>query len=152
MCPPCPISLVMSRPASLRRLAPKSVRSRRRPSRPTLVFHLRPLLLLRDRAENSNALELQGILGVLSPGAFAEYFKAPARNLFRLPESVPFDAGGLIADAVVTSVHAVKRSRSPSQETRELVLGAGGVGQILIQILRSQDVRVVGDRCISRRS
>jgi D-arabinose 1-dehydrogenase-like Zn-dependent alcohol dehydrogenase len=85
--------------------------------------------------------ELQGILGVLSPGAFAEYFKAPARNLFRLPESVSFAAGGLIADAVLTSVHAVNRSRIQPGDSA-LVLGAGGVGQILIQILTSRNVRV----------
>ena len=41
---------------------------------------------------------LKGIIGVLSNGAFAEYFKAPARNLYKLPEAVPFDEGGLIAD------------------------------------------------------
>jgi len=86
-------------------------------------------------------IRLNGILGVLSPGAFAEYFKTPARNLFRLPDSVPFDTGGLIADAVLTSVHAVRRSQVRPKDSA-LVLGAGGVGQILIQILKAQGVRV----------
>jgi D-arabinose 1-dehydrogenase-like Zn-dependent alcohol dehydrogenase len=84
---------------------------------------------------------LQGILGVLCPGAFAEYFKAPAENLFPLPESVPFDAGGLIADAVLTGLHAVRRA-ALQQGDSAAVLGAGGVGQIIIQILASSGVRV----------
>ena len=67
---------------------------------------------------------LKGILGVLSPGAFAEYFKAPAANLFVLPDKVPFDVGGLVADAVVTSVHAVKRANLRLQDTA-VVIGDG---------------------------
>jgi D-arabinose 1-dehydrogenase-like Zn-dependent alcohol dehydrogenase len=85
---------------------------------------------------------VRGIIGVLCAGAFAEYFKAPAANLFRLPDAVPFDAGGLIADAVVTSVHAVKRSGARLGETA-VVLGAGGIGQVLIQILKAAGLRVV---------
>jgi D-arabinose 1-dehydrogenase-like Zn-dependent alcohol dehydrogenase len=84
---------------------------------------------------------LKGIIGVLSNGAFAEYFKAPVKNLFKLPETVAFDAGGLIADAVVTAVHATQRA--PLREgDSAVVLGAGGVGQILIQLLRSAKIRV----------
>jgi len=48
----------------------------------------------------------------------------------------------LVADAVVTAVHAVGRSGLKPQETA-VVLGAGGIGQVLIQLLRSQNVRVV---------
>ncbi len=86
---------------------------------------------------------LQGLLGVLSPGAFAEYFKAPAANLFVLPDKVPFDVGGLVADAVVTSVHAAKRANLRLRDTT-VVIGTGGIGQVLIQILCATGVRVVG--------
>jgi D-arabinose 1-dehydrogenase-like Zn-dependent alcohol dehydrogenase len=85
--------------------------------------------------------DLRGIIGVLCNGAFAEYFKGPAKNFFRLPESVRFDAGGLIADAVLTGVHASRRAGMAVGDSA-LVLGAGGVGQILIQILRSAGVVV----------
>ena len=85
---------------------------------------------------------LRGIIGVLAyQGAFAEYFKAPAKNLYRLPENVPFDAGGLMADAVVTAVHASRRAGLTMGDSA-LVVGAGGVGQILIQILVAAGVRV----------
>ncbi len=86
--------------------------------------------------------QLDGILGVLSPGAFAEYFKVPAANLFKLPDNVPFDSGGLIADAVVTSVHAVKRARLEIGETA-VIIGAGGIGQVLTQILTASGVNVI---------
>ena len=41
-------------------------------------------------------------LGYHRPGGFAEYFKAPARNLLALPGEVPFDIGGLTSCAVIT--------------------------------------------------
>ena len=87
--------------------------------------------------------DLKGILGVLVPGAFAEYFKAPAANLYRLPDSVGFDVGGLLADAVVTSVHAFKRSSLKLGDTA-VVIGAGGIGLVLVQILKAAGFRVIG--------
>jgi propanol-preferring alcohol dehydrogenase len=84
---------------------------------------------------------LQGILGVLCNGAFAEFFKAPARNLYKLPANVPFDEGGLIADAVVTAVHACRRAGLGPGDSAA-VLGAGGVGLTITQILRAAGVRV----------
>lgn len=86
--------------------------------------------------------ELNGILGVLSPGAFAAYFKLPAANLFKLPDNVRFDEGGLIADAVITSVHATKRAQMRMGETA-VILGAGGIGQVLTQILSASGVNVI---------
>ncbi len=91
--------------------------------------------------------DLQGILGVLIPGAFAEYFKVPAANLYHLPAQVPFDVGGLLADAVVTSVHAFKRSNLHLGDTA-VVIGCGGIGLILIQLLTAAGIKAVG---VSRR-
>ena len=91
---------------------------------------------------HQQCVQLNGLLGVLSPGAFAEYFKAPVQNLVSLPESVPFDVGGLVADAVVTALHAVKRANLHVNETA-VVVGSGGVGQGIIQILRAAGVRVL---------
>ena len=90
---------------------------------------------------HQQCVNLKGILGVLSPGAFAEFFKAPGTNLFPLPAGVPFDAGGLIADAVVTALHAAKRANLQIGDSA-VVIGAGGVGQVLIQILQAHGVRV----------
>lgn len=86
--------------------------------------------------------KLKGILGVLVPGAMAEYFKVPAENLFCLPDSVSFDVGGLIADAVVTATRAASRG-AVAAGGRALVIGTGGVGLCLLQLLVSAGVRVV---------
>lgn len=85
---------------------------------------------------------LRGILGVLCPGAFAQYFKAPAQNIFRLPDSISFESGGLIADAVVTAVHAAKRSMLFTGSTA-VVIGMGGVGLCLLQVLVAAGIRVI---------
>ena len=87
-------------------------------------------------------IDLRGILGVLCPGAFAEYFKAPAANLFKLPENIPFDQGGLVADAVITSVHAFKRSGLRLGD-KAVVIGAGGIGLTLLQLLCAAGVSAI---------
>ena len=76
---------------------------------PHLFFSCNRCLYCRT-GRSQQCSNLRGILGVLGPGAFAEYFKVPAENLFLLPDAVPFDAGGLIADAVLTGLHAVRRA------------------------------------------
>jgi D-arabinose 1-dehydrogenase-like Zn-dependent alcohol dehydrogenase len=105
-----------------------------------LFFHCGRCRYCRSASEQQ-CTDLNGILGVPAPGAFAEFFKIPARNLFRLHDQVPFDLGGLIADAVVTALHAVKRSGLERGDTA-VVVGAGGVGQAVIEILHAQGVSV----------
>jgi D-arabinose 1-dehydrogenase-like Zn-dependent alcohol dehydrogenase len=85
---------------------------------------------------------VSGVLGVTTHGGFAEYFKAPARNLLPLPETVSFEAGGLVSCAVITALHAYRRARLHVNNVA-VVLGPGGIGQILIELLGSAGVRVV---------
>jgi D-arabinose 1-dehydrogenase-like Zn-dependent alcohol dehydrogenase len=91
---------------------------------------------------DAQCTHVTGIIGVTTNGGFAEYFKAPAVNVLPLPESVPFDIGGLTSCAVITAVHAYRRSRVRVDDT-VVVLGSGGIGQILIQILKHAGTRVV---------
>jgi propanol-preferring alcohol dehydrogenase len=91
--------------------------------------------------QEAQCRDVRGILGVLIAGALAERFVIPAVNLVPLPDSIPFAEGGLIADAVLTALHASRRSRAEQGESA-LVIGAGGVGQSLIQILKAAGVRV----------
>lgn len=91
---------------------------------------------------HQQCLHLDSILGVMCDGGFAEYFKAPAGNLFRLPDNVPFDIGGLIADAAVTAVHAARRAGLYAGQSA-IVLGVGGVGLSLIQVLVSAGIQVI---------
>ena len=90
---------------------------------------------------DSQCSHVKGIIGVTTWGGFAEHFKAPARNLLVLPEKVPFDVGGLTSCAIITAIHAFRRAKFAMGDVA-LVLGAGGIGQALIQILKHAGGRV----------
>jgi propanol-preferring alcohol dehydrogenase len=87
---------------------------------------------------------LGGILGVLEHhGAYAEYFKVPARQLFHLPESIAFADGAVIADAVVCAVHAIRQRAHIYPGDRVLVIGAGGVGLSVLQAALAAGARLL---------
>jgi len=84
-----------------------------------------------------------GALGVGRNGAYAEYFKAPTKNLFILPDTIDFPEGSVIADSVVTALHAVRRRAKVNSNHTVLVIGAGGVGQNVIQIAKHAGSKVI---------
>lgn len=85
--------------------------------------------------------EITGILGVTRAGGFAEYFAAPEKNLLLIPDGVSFEAAGLVSCAVITAVHAVRRADLAPGSTA-LIIGAGGIGLMLIQILKAEGMTV----------
>jgi propanol-preferring alcohol dehydrogenase len=89
-------------------------------------------------------VNLGGILGVLAHhGAYAEYFTAPARQLFHLPANISFADGAVIADAVVCAVHALKQQARVYPGDWALVIGVGGVGLSVLQAVRTAGARVI---------
>ena len=92
---------------------------------------------------DAQCTNVDGIIGVTTGGGFADFFKAPARNLLPMPSGVPFDVAGLTSCAVITAVHAYRRARVNVGDTA-VVLGTGGIGQILIQILKHAGLKVIG--------
>lgn len=91
---------------------------------------------------DAQCTSLTGLLGVLNDGAFAEFFVAPAENLFVLPNQVSFEAGGLSSCAAITAIHAIRRTRLGPNDTA-VIVGSGGIGQILVQILKASGVNIV---------
>ncbi|HIC17265.1 TPA: hypothetical protein EYO77_04050 [Candidatus Poribacteria bacterium] len=91
---------------------------------------------------DAQCANLIGLLGVLNDGAFAEYFVAPAENLFVLPKQISFEVGGLSSCAAITAIHAIRRTRLGPNDTA-VIVGSGGIGQILVQILRASGVNIV---------
>ncbi|TWT35130.1 Sorbitol dehydrogenase [Posidoniimonas corsicana] len=69
-------------------------------------------------------------------GAFAEYVSAPARILYKLPESFPFEHAALI-EAVSVAVHAVELA-PPQPGQTAVVVGAGMIGLLIVQALRAE--------------
>ena len=73
-------------------------------------------------------------LGVTIDGCLAEYIVAPARYVFAVPEGIDFEAAALIEPAAVAE-RAVRRA-GDLHRRRVLVLGAGCIGLIALQIAR----------------
>ncbi|MEW5721725.1 MAG: NAD(P)-dependent alcohol dehydrogenase [Thermodesulfobacteriota bacterium] len=81
--------------------------------------------------------ELEGYPGFTRHGGFAEYMLTDERMLLRLPPHIsPMDAAPL-ADAGLTSYSVARKAlKKLSPGHYILVLGAGGVGHVCIQLLR----------------
>ena len=74
-------------------------------------------------------------------GAFAEYVAVPARILYTLPANLPFERAAL-TEAVSIAVHAVNRGMPAEGETA-IVVGAGMIGLLTIQVLKVKGVRSI---------
>lgn len=86
-----------------------------------------------------------GHIGVNSPGGYAQYTVLPAANLVRLPDSIGYPAGSLLANVIGTPFHALtKRMRLAPAEYLVVTGGGGGVGLHAIQLGRMLGARMMG--------
>ena len=76
--------------------------------------------------------------GIDTDGGYAEYLRTSARSVVKLDESLePADVAAL-ADAGLTAYHAAaKAARRLTPRDRCVVIGAGGLGHIGIQVLKA---------------
>lgn len=87
-----------------------------------------------------NLCDERRVLGVAPPeyrqhGAFAEYVAVPQRILYRLPDPVSFVHGALV-EPLSIAVHAASRVPIRLDDTA-VVVGAGMIGLLVIQVLRA---------------
>ena len=86
------------------------------------------------RAERSNACETLSWIGCDTSrrwsGAMAEYFVAPAQNLFAVPDHVD-DETAVLVECLATPVHAA-RIAGDLTGARVVVLGAGTIGALAV--------------------
>ena len=85
------------------------------------------------RAGRGNLCENWGAIGDTVDGAFAERVRVPARNCYRLPDHVTFEQGARVAPLACAG-HGVRR-RGVGVGDRVLVVGAGTMGLLLVQLL-----------------
>ncbi len=91
------------------------------------------------RAGQVNLCENRRVVGV-SPaeykqhGAFAEFVTLPARILYALPDTLPFEQAAMV-EPVSIAVHAVQRTKIAAGSTA-VVIGSGMIGLLVIQALR----------------
>jgi len=73
------------------------------------------------------------MIGKDCDGGYAEYLAIPARNAFRLPETIPFDQGAVMMCSSSTALHALRKASLEPGET-VAVFGLGGLGMSAVQI------------------
>lgn len=94
-------------------------------------------------ARDQLCLNMGGVVGVLDvPGGYAEYVCLPARQLIALPNDVSYADGATCCDAGMTALHAVDRADARIGDS-VLVIGVGGVGSLVTQLLAKAGARVI---------
>ncbi len=80
-------------------------------------------------------------LGIHVDGGYAEYLRAPASTLHRLPEDMSFVAGAS-ADPVASSYRGIRRLRI-NPEDRVVIFGPGPIGLYALQAVAAHSPRVL---------
>jgi propanol-preferring alcohol dehydrogenase len=87
----------------------------------------------------------QGRFAIHIPGGYAEYIRVPARNLFTIPDDIPYKEATVICDAVATPVHVMNDRAQVQPGDTVMVVGAGGgVGIHAVQMAKLFGARVIG--------
>jgi len=79
-------------------------------------------------AGKENLCDQIGVLGFNQQGGFAEYLVIEERYLHKLPDSIPFEQGAILADAVSTPYHAIKYQGELKEGETVVIIGCGGLG------------------------
>ena len=95
------------------------------------------------REGRGNVCDNMEMFGNNVDGGYAEYVKAPASNVFHLPDEIPLIEGAIIADAITTPFHAVKNRAKVKPGDTLLVYGCGGVGLNLVQVANAAGASVI---------
>ena len=95
------------------------------------------------REGRGNVCDNMEMFGNNVNGGYAEYVKAPANNIFNLPDEIPLIEGSIIADAITTPFHAVKNRAKVKPGDKLLVYGCGGVGLNLVQVANAVGASVI---------
>jgi (R,R)-butanediol dehydrogenase / meso-butanediol dehydrogenase / diacetyl reductase len=84
------------------------------------------------RGGYTNLCPNRKLVGIQSPGGFAEYALAPAHNVYPLPEGVEARTGAL-AEPLANGVHAVRLGLAGHLVEHAVVVGAGTIGLMCLQ-------------------
>ncbi len=73
------------------------------------------------------------MIGKHRDGGYAEFIVVPERNVFHLPDEIPFEQGAILMCSSATSLHALNKARLRSGET-VAIFGVGGLGISALQL------------------
>jgi len=99
---------------------------------------LHPLIYRPDPASGRMVRQM---IGMNRPGAYAEYTVVPESNIYPLPETLPYTTAAL-TEPLAVAVHAVGLAHIRPYD-RALVIGAGTIGLLTMQVLRLAGAREV---------
>ncbi|MEW6636074.1 MAG: galactitol-1-phosphate 5-dehydrogenase [Actinomycetota bacterium] len=86
------------------------------------------------RAGHTNLCPNRKLVGIHSPGGFAEYTLVPAGNVYPLPEGVEARTGAL-AEPLANGVHAARLGLAGGHAVEHaVVIGAGTIGLMCLQV------------------
>lgn len=94
------------------------------------------------KGEENNCLHVKRI-GMEVSGAYAEYVKAPARNVFKIPEELSYEESAVLADAAATSFHAIREKAKVRIGDEVAIMGIGSLGINGVQIAKAAGARVI---------
>ena len=93
------------------------------------------------REGNENLCVKQRITGVMVNGGYAEFAKAPASHVVKIPDALVSDQAAPLLCAGVTVHRALKQAKVHAGQ-RLAVFGVGGLGHIAVQIGRAMGAEV----------
>jgi propanol-preferring alcohol dehydrogenase len=76
------------------------------------------------------------MIGKHCNGGYAGFIKVPGRNVFVLPDGIPFEHGAIMMCSSATALHALNKARLKSDE-RVAIFGFGGLGFSALQLARA---------------
>jgi len=94
------------------------------------------------REGNENLCVRQRITGVTVDGGYAEYAKAPASHVMKIPDKLSSEQAAPLLCAGVTVHRALKQANLRAGQ-RLAVFGVGGLGHIAVQIGRAAGAEVI---------
>lgn len=96
-------------------------------------------------------LHMGGVMGVKDTyGGMAEYVRVPAQQVANVPAGLAFTDGATCCDAGMTAFHAVQRGAIQRGES-VLVIGVGGVGSFVVQLVTLRGAAAVAVELGSRK-
>jgi 2-desacetyl-2-hydroxyethyl bacteriochlorophyllide A dehydrogenase len=85
------------------------------------------------------------MIGKHRDGGYAEFIAVPGRNVFVLPDEIPFEVGAIMMCSSATAFHALKKARVKSRGS-VAIFGFGGLGFSALQLSRAfgcQEIYVI---------
>ena len=76
------------------------------------------------------------MIGKNRDGGYAEFIKVPGRNVFVLPDEIPFEHGAIMMCSSASALHALNKARLKSDES-VAIFGFGGLGFSALQLVKA---------------